>query len=691
MPDNELFIYLIMRTEQATRASQVYHQGERQRIAETDQVDERATKERARRRQQELADAVKLQKQIQKEYKEAAAASVKAQEDSQKSQTKALSDAAKARASIVRDFAQADLKAQRDVDNMFKRAQQERIRELEKTQKEHARISTTTRAAELRGLKEEHQLRMQNWAMDQKAIEANKTATDSAMGAIKGWVGAFATIGTVVSAVKSVADYMDHIRRDTIESAKELVHMREAVLELAALKDNLGNTTPETAGQLEFRSKTLQTRQAAMQMNLAAQGVGESAIGVNISKEAFNEGLVGAGQLQALEGSDPNAYGKLMGSLALEAKKGTTGDQLKGQLKKVYDIQRPGAFQSMGQFSDQYAKTSQYVQSGIYSSEENAALLSAMSAYGPDEAATKVDQITRATSSGLMRNRKMKAAPGIETDTSAEYFKKLGITEGMNSMERLNRIADDINKKQDEAAKDRKPFLTTEYLMKSGIRNQEDAKALMDFAATKKSGIWQGTYEPLIKAKADPAGVQKTFDERKGREPVLLNRQAELSKEAATVRRGVGNPEADLAQLQEAAFNRLKADKKVVGDFKDWKERGMLGKASDDALFGGYHNQVNLEAQAMLAREANRVGVNFRAPTRVDAKTGARTQEYVGDKELHRLQQQVQQAGGNPLAGVADDLKAAARDLKESAAKIAAANKPQVPVPLAGVPPVMVR
>jgi hypothetical protein len=90
----------------------------------------------------------------------------------------------------------------------------------------------------------------------------------------------------------------------------------------------------------------------------------------------------------------------------------------------------------------------------------------------------------------------------------------------------------------------------------------------------------------------------------------------------------------------------------------------------------------------MLAREANKAGVNVRVPTRTDARTGAQTTEYVGDAQLHQLQQRIQQAGGNPLAGVADDLKAAARDLRDAAAKTRQANNlhEQVPRPLPGVP-----
>ena len=99
-----------------------------------------------------------------------------------------------------------------------------------------------------------------------------------------------------------MAEYFDHIKRDTIEAGRELVNMREQLLELAALRDNLGNTTPAVTAQLALRGQTLQIA-AAREMELTARGTGEAAIGKTITQEAFERLLVGGGRFQTMEGS----------------------------------------------------------------------------------------------------------------------------------------------------------------------------------------------------------------------------------------------------------------------------------------------------------------------------------------------------------------------------------------------------
>jgi hypothetical protein len=435
------------------------------------------------------------------------------------------------------------------------------------------------------------------------------------------------------------------------------------------MKDQLGKSAPETAAQIQFRGRTLQTRQGALAMSTAAEGPAQAAIGVNISREAFREGLETVGQLQAMEGSDARAYGKFAGTLALQAKPGTTAQQFAGTAHKLFQIQQPGGFESFAQFAGQYAQTNAYVQNKIYTDAQNAALLSALSLSGPETAATRLEQITRATSSGLMRARGIRGAPGIEHDTSAAYFQKLGITEGMPAMERLNRIADDFNRERAAAEKSGKGFLGTEELIKRGIINAEDAQAIMDFAGIKASGLWDATFAQRMNAQPDAMAVHRAFTEQRGREPVLQQRAAEIAKEAATLQRGTGNAEAGLAQVQQAAFERLKAQGKVSGTFEEWKGRGWWDRLTSS--FTGYDQRVNLETQNMVMQEAGRLGIKTRAAGRIDPKTGEFTPEYMGDEALFQLQQQVQRAGGDPLAGVATDIKRAADALEKAAEMIA--------------------
>ena len=221
-------------------------------------------------------------------------------------------------------------------------------------------------------------------------------------------------------------------------------------------------------------------------------------------------------------------------------------------------------------------------------------------------------------------------------------------------MKRLEMIAADINAAEAKAKASGRN-LASDYLVQHGIGNQEEREAYQSLAGKTRTGVWQNTFVPLMAAPAQPGSIANQFNERVGREPVLLQRQAELSREAMVAQRGVNNPEAALAQVQEAAFNRLKSAGQVVGNFAEWKGRGMLGQMSDNVFLGGYHDRVNFEVQGMLGKEAARIGVNFRSPLSVDARSGLRRELYAGDQAMFDLQKRVQQAGGNPLGGVGDD------------------------------------
>ena len=139
--------------------------------------------------------------------------------------------------------------------------------------------------------------------------------------------------------------------------------------------------------------------------------------------------------------------------------------------------------------------------------------------------------------------------------------------------------------------------------------------------------------------------------------------------------------------MQEAAFNRLKAEHKITGTFEEWKNRSMVGQLWDDAFAGktmpgevesqGWHEQVNIEAQRMLAEAAQRAGVAFEIP-----KVGRyRTSAYMGDEALYAKQQEIQRADGDPLSDTAKDIKRAADAMERTAAAIErnGAGRPEMP------------
>jgi hypothetical protein len=64
-----------------------------------------------------------------------------------------------------------------------------------------------------------------------------------------------------------------------------------------------------------------------------------------------------------------------------------------------------------------------------------------------------------------------------------------------------------------------------------------------------------------------------------------------------------------------------------------------------------------------------------------------RESDTASDEELFKLQKRIQQAGGDPLAGVAQDVKAATAALRNAAEERRAVVKPQVAPAMPGPPP----
>jgi hypothetical protein len=549
-------------------------------------------------------------------------------------------------------------------------------------------------------------------AFEKTVIEGEKTHEAALGKQKKGWddqntsilaslksAGAFALsmmgLNSASVIVHALAEKFDALRLQTIAAAKEVMGYRVEVLELAAMKDRLGNTTPEVEEQLQFRQKTLQSRQAAIAFSTAAEGAGQAAIGVNITREAFTKGKEAAGKLQAMENSDPAAYGALFGTLALEAAKGTTGEELAGMINKEYQISKPGKFVSMAQYAHQREQLTPYVQTGALTGAQASALVSAISTQlPPEEAATVARQILVSTSADFMRARKMKVLAGTEQETSAEYFQKhLGLSALAATQEIWEAAAADINKEAVKAKAKGEFFSADRYLMEHGLTNAEARRGYAIMAGLYKQEQWQKTFQPLIDLPLDPAALDKIQATRMGREPLLLQRQADLAHDVAQATLSTRAAGA-LAQLQRAAFERLAASGKVSGTFEEWQGLNPLSRLWADSPLGHGYTAVNLEAERMLKAEADRVGVPFALkPGEKGAYQSmfdaAPELTYIGDEALFALQQRVQRAGGNPLAGVATDSKRAADSLERMEKAISKPSSAMAPPPApdAGPPP----
>ena len=679
----EQTIIVKMVTDQAEQKARAFDSAERAR------TNGRAKGEKA---------AAKVIADAQKEAADKASAAWKLaarrMTDDWKREAKEVAEATKKKSAAEKKAAREASDAAKKTAKETADAQKNAISDVRRSEASAAAAAARTRAVQKNDLREwrmqtaaAHCARMMEWEQEQQATKAQETSLFGAKGAVLSYIGAFATVATVVTVLKSIAEYWDHVRRDTIESVKEVLHMRDAILELAALKDKLGKTGPVLGQQLLLRDATGMKEQAANEFMMHFLGGAEAAIGSNIDAKDAQELANTVGKLQMLEGSNAGAYGDLAAAIALTAKKGATGAEMSAKANKLYEQQRPAKFTNVSQFAGQFSKASGLVQNDIYTDEELAMLLAVQSEYGPEESETRVSQLTRLAASGLMRARHIKGAPGIEHDTSAEFFKKAGITQGMRGMERIDRLSDFMIKEQDEAKAAGKPYMLREEILRHGVINSDDAEALENVIGAKRKGVWKA-FKKIKDAPPDATAIAEMHADRSRKDPVFLAERAKLSEDLADVQRA-NSPEGGLEPLQRTIFAKRRGEGKTVGKFSEWKERGWLGKIWDDLTdpmgTHGAHFGVDQELQETLIAQAKKYHIDYRKTLGfTKPKKFEHGELYAGDEKNYELQQQIVRAGGKPLEGVSDraaEGNATLLRMEDSMKKIEEHLRPGAPEP----------
>jgi hypothetical protein len=670
MPDNELIIYFKM-VDQASGTAARAGATMRQQISQTAKAQEQAD--------QAYIRAIKLQERA---YKDLAASKTKIDKERAAQQKRdedayiqAVKQNANAAAKIDRDQASNRERLNRQTNALLKQFAADETRAAKQADAEKTRSSQSAFRAWKQAHYEQHKLTMMNWAEEQAALKQNISLEDAATAAIKSYALGLVGVGAVAGGIKAVSDYLAQIRRDTIDSVKEMEHFREVVLQLAAMKGNLGQSTGELAAQMEFRAQTALTQQGAVALSQSAEGAGQAAIGANVTRQAFEEGKVIAGRLAVMENSDPGAIGDLYGTYNLEARKGASGADLGAAMARGYKIAQPGRFATTAEFAKQRSEISPYVQTGVVSGAQADALVSAMSLIDKGQAATLTRQALTAASADFMRNRNMKMLPGMEHESSAEYFQKtLKLNDQTTPMERLMAVADDLNKQEELTRKAGRTWNANDYLLKHSVMNQESRQAYMAMAGLRKSGQWQNTFEPLISQPGDVNDINTKYQQFLARDPVGKMRQAEMSHDAAAAMRSV-SPEGRLEAYQREEFDKLFAQKKVVGKFEDWQTRSPLMAAADDLFYGGYHSQVNLGVQRRLTEEAAKLGmgaddINFAHDWngRVQQGPYGPVPQMASEAELASFARKIELAGGNVLQDAATMMLKAAEMIRDTAA-----------------------
>lgn len=552
-------------------------------------------------------------------------------------------DRSKAQASVNEEM--AGLKRLQDLYSQSYRSQERSARETAKVERDEAyktRAEIEKHEREKRKVVEETGKKRVEVADKAEKAERKSFETGIALaGQFRSVLGSFSVqmlgFNSIEGAISAVGAEFTLMSKSAVDAAKEVTRAREAILELAALKGRLGQTSAELGAGLGLRRQTLQTADEARAFELAARGAGGSAIGKQISEAEFNKLMGQAGAFQVASGINPETAGTLAGSIPLlMGRNNVTANDAFGSMRQLEKIFSPGAA-TYSQLSDQLLKGQGLTTSGIYRNMmDQASLLSFFSLSSKEGAGELVNQFTRATIGGLGKARAPQLLGGMgdeEVLKQGEYLASLGANAGMDPLQIGRRIAADMRRAQAQAQATGTPFNQLSYLREKGYTNEEDMRALMIFAGGQ--GTFEQSFAPLAGAagrmQGDPMADIRGFQ---ASDPTAMQRRASLAEDAARISEATTGGDA-ATNVRRAAFARLKQQGRL-GGYGTFEE-------SQGSAMGSY--MVDLEATNILAAQGEKVGIPISDMT---ARTGglfhsSRTAQF------GEAAQEIQRRGGQYL------------------------------------------
>lgn len=489
--------------------------------------------------------------------------------------------------------------------------------------------------------------------------EGAESAIGKAAGAVTSFGAQMLGLNSAQAVVSTIVEAFKAAKKEAMDAGKFVESYREALLELAALKGKLGDTTSGLKEDLAFRAQTLQTADQAKQFQEAALGRGQSAIDEVdaqgkvtkerlISPEEQRKAMIYGGKFQATEGGSATTHGEFVGSIPLLYKKRMTAEEIFAKEQHLYNINQPGG-SSFTSAINQYNKNMAFVSAGLMTPEEMMAEQAALSLSDPEGAGTRVQQLVRATVGGLGRMKGMKGMEGAENEKLAEYYKKLGATDQMGAIEIADLVSKDLENQEKAAAARGEKFNPMFYLQTHGQTNMEDANTMLLHHGLRMSGTLE-TFRDIARTPVDPKQAVADLESAQARDPVFRKRRRDLSKDLSQIPKGL--QEEELRDVLEPVFNQLKGDKQITGEYEDVMSSTWYNSPKE-AIFG-QRRRVELEAQEQLASEARKRGIDPGIEYRYDAKTGAQVgANYMGDERLVELSRRVRAAGGDSQPAVA--------------------------------------
>lgn len=531
--------------------------------------------------------------------------------------------------------------------------------EAYKTRAEIERIERQKQKA----VEETSKKRVEEAKKAEKAEVESFNAGSIAAGQFKGVLSSFSAqmlgFNSIEGFVSGLSKDFSSLTKEAAESALELTKAREAILELAALKGQLGQTSGEIGANLGLRDKTLQNAGEARAFELAARGAGGASIGQQISEAEFTKLMEMSGAFQVAAQIDPATAGTLAGSMPrLMGKQNVSGEEAFGAMRQLETIFKPGSA-TYTQLSGQLLKGSGLTSAGLFKNVmDQAALLSFFSLSSPEGAGELVNQFTRATVGGLGKARAPQLLGGLSDDEvmkQGEYLSELGAKPGMDPIAIGRLIAGDMRRAKAAGGGSYDPMV---YLKSRGYSNEEDIRALMGFAGEQE--LFESSFAPLAGAagrmQGDPMADIRGFQ---ASDQAAMARKVELAKDSATVIRGGGGIEY-AEKLRQAYFEKMRAEGRfgATGDYATFME--SWSPASVWAQHG-----LEMGVNDILRQEGKRRGMTEEEISNAFAVGqgsgfGA-NQTYAGRSGgIASLGRAIQERGGDPLA-LLRELNAVAR------------------------------
>ena len=370
-------------------------------------------------------------------------------------------------------------------------------------------------------------------------------------------------------------------------------------------------------------------------MTTAAKATAFGAISAGrVSEKDFNDFLVSQGKLQTLTGASAGAIGAGAGLMPLiTGKEKNTAKDLEDLSDRLYEIDKLGGFKDVGEAAEQRGKSAGYVMKGIYTAPELEALTSAFAIGGEGaEAATRVQQLTRTTSAGMMRARKMNLGEDYKenSQTSYAYEKSLGITDQTSPFDRAMKITADVQRAEDEATKAGKKFYGPDYLGTHGFNNVQDSLAIMKLVGANRSGVLGQLVDKAAKplgGDSEPRDAWKKIMD----DPVYQQRASEIGTEAGNKLFGAGP--GGVGTFKEQMYQRAYDELGGKGGNAGYELKELTDRYAVDPreLYGGRGSRAELEW------EAQRMTLRGHSGRNRDAQRHDHRPPRGEDRELARL------------------------------------------------------